>query len=696
MLTPLPVLIRAVTRSRPLPRGLGLPAAASFVLLVWLLLPTLAAAQEESDQPNSQSADVTGVPVDEPVAEEELEDIDLLELEIPTVVTATRREQKITAVPYAVSVITAEDIRRSGARWIPDALRLVPGVDVAELSFGQAAVSPRGFHGLLSRRVLVLVDGRQIYDSLFGGTAWSSWPFQLEDIERIEVIRGPAGVTWGANAVNGVINIITKDPADQLGLTVTAGGGSRGTHKEHLGYAFSDGKLRLRLSGEFEGSDGFRQGGSIWRDLEDDYKGGRSGLHAIYEAGPNDTVTISAGNALVDGGYPPTPMAGIGLRRNSGTQASFLMGKWDHTVNPGNQFEIMGYINDFQVSPGFRAIDYRYQQLGINIGHTFKPADRHTLAWGIDSRVDLLDGTNSDPILMTRRYVKSTTIGLYLQDEWQLAPKWTLSLGGRVDYDSYGGFEPSARGALAYALSDSSSMYAAISRAFQMTPTGANFLNISLANGWARVTNSDNIRPEVLIAYELGYRGKFFDRLETNVNLFLHEYNDLTTITPMLGPPGLVRLDFDNRAKGTMYGVELDAEFAATKDLTLLGNYTFQRFDWEGTVPRNDSDDMSPPKHKFMLGARYAATDDLHLSSHLYYVDDVWVPNPGDALFFRHVGPYMRLDVQAEHELWDDRASIAVGVRNLLDAGHYEGGSRFINDAQVPRMVYAELRLRIK
>jgi len=141
---------------------------------------------------------------------ESLEDIDLLDLEVATVVTASRRKQKITTVPHAMSVITAEDIRRSGARSIPDALRLVPGVDVADLTYGNAAVSPRGFHGLVARNLLVLVDGRQLFDSLFGGTLWGSWPFQLEDIERIEVIRGPAGVTWGANAVNGVVNIITR------------------------------------------------------------------------------------------------------------------------------------------------------------------------------------------------------------------------------------------------------------------------------------------------------------------------------------------------------------------------------------------------------------------------------------------------------------------------------------------------------
>ncbi len=206
---------RALERHRPRTSRL----LAGFVALLVFAEHTAAGAadgQEWRDEPLVSSDGLA-----QPNDEDEIDDIELLELEVPIVVTAARREQSITDVPYASSVITQEDIRWSGARSIPDALRLVPGVDVADLSFGSAAVSPRGFHGFLSRQILILVDGRQVYDSLFGGTLWGSWPFQLEDIERIEVIRGPGGVTWGANALNGVINIITKAPADQLGLTMS-------------------------------------------------------------------------------------------------------------------------------------------------------------------------------------------------------------------------------------------------------------------------------------------------------------------------------------------------------------------------------------------------------------------------------------------------------------------------------------------
>ncbi len=623
------------------------------------------------------------------------EEVELFELEVPLVVTASRREQKITSAPYAMSVITAEDIRLSGARSIPDALRLVPGMDVSELGCGSYAVSPRGLHGLVSRTVLVLVDGRQVFDSLFGGTLWGSWPFQLEDIERIEVIRGPGGVTWGANAVDGVINIITKDPADQLGLRFTVGGGTRGYQKTHLGYAFQDDKLRMRVSGEYEGNDGFKKGGSFLRSLDDEYKGGRMSLHGIYDWNARDSLTFSAGSGLVDGAYAPTPLAGFDVRNNSGSQASYLFGKWSHQVSDDNRWEFTGYVNDFQLSPGVRAIDYRYQQLALQFGHTFSPAEDHTLSWGIDSRVDLLDASNSDPFMLTEDFVSTAIFGLYLQDQWRFAPKWTLDLGARIDYEFYGGFQPSARAALSYALTDTSSVYGAVSRAFQMPPAAMRYLDIPLLNGLARVQAERDLRALTLVAYELGYRARFFDRVDTTFNLFWHEYENFTPLVPKLGPPGLLTYTAEDRASVSMYGLECDARYKVNKELMLLGNYTVQWMDWQSSEPFHETDTISPPKHKAMVGARYSPTDDLHLSNHLYFVDFCKAPNPSLPFMPSRINPYLRLDMRAEYELWDDQASIAVGVRNLLDGGHFEGSTMFLNNAEVPRMVFAEFRLAL-
>jgi iron complex outermembrane receptor protein len=627
-------------------------------------------------------------------AEETLEDLELLSLDIPTVITATRREQKISTLPYAVSVITKEDIRQSGARSVPDALRLAPGVDVAETSSAIAAVAPRGLHGLSAREVLVLVDGRQIFDSVFGGTLWGDWPFQLEDIERIEVIRGPGGVTWGANAVNGVINIITKDPADQLGLTVTGGGGSRGNHKEHLGYAFQEGKLRMRVSGEYEAHDGFK-GDSLFGPVDDYFKVGRMNVHAIYDAGPHDTLTLSGGSNVEDGAFPLTPLMRLTGRTRPDTQSNYVLGKWEHTVAPDNRFKITGYVNDFRLDAGSPAIQYQYQQFALQFGHTFTPAENHTLTWGVDSRTDLVDTTNADPFFLSQGFVSSAIIGAYVQDEWRFAPRWTFSLGGRIDYEFYGGSEPSARASLAYQLSDDAMIYGAVSRAFQMFPASARFMDVPFAGGLAYMTANADMGAEHLMAYELGYQARLFDRLHAHLSAFWHEYDDLTSFHLRPGPPGLARIAVDNGFTASTYGAEADLRYLVNKRLSLLGHYTFELQETRGLSPFNFNDYLAAPKHKFMLGARYSPTDDLHLAGHLYYVDASAGPDPTTGLLRRSIHPYFRLDLRAEQEFWDDRASLAVGVRNLLDPSHLEGTSLFQPEAEVPRMVYAEMRIRL-
>lgn len=629
-------------------------------------------------------------------AQNELADLSLEELmSVQVVVTASRKEESINTVPYAISVITKEDMRAAGARSVPDALRLAAGVDVAELSYGNAAVSPRGFHGFLTRRVLVLVDGRQIFDSHFGGTVWGAWPFQLADIERIEVIRGPAGVTWGANAVNGVINIITKDPANQLGTTIGLSGASRGTSREYISHAFTDGKLRLRLSGEFEGSDGFSEGGSWLGGLEDDYKAGRMSLYAVYDQSPHDTLTLSAGSGVLDG-FPRTPLGGFGWRKNPGAQASFVSGKWSHRIEKDNTLELTAYVNDFYASPGMPQVDYRYQQFAFQLGHSFRPSESHTLSWGIDTRADILDASNSDPQMLSRSFVSTGILGVYVQDEWRFAPDWTLNLGGRVDYEFYGGVQPSARAALVRQLSDTSQVYAAVTRAFQMPPVGLRFLEMPMLNGLAWAESERSLDAETLLAYELGYRTRIFDRLQLGLNLFWHEYDDTTTLSPRLGPPGLITLDLDNRAASSVYGAELEARYPVSAKLTLLANYTFQQLDWRSSAAFHETEMVSPPKNKAMIGARYSATDDLHLSSHLYYVDAVTAPNVDFPFIARNIDPYLRWDLRAEYEFWKDDASFAVGVRNLVDDSHAEGGTLFLNYAEVPRMVYAEFRVQIR
>lgn len=336
------IIIESPMATRSGNRGFGvgaMPLVPMILLIVAFVMfaatptraeePETTGSSDISNSPGTAEDPPADSPDDDAMEESEGEGsedaIDLYELDVPIMVSVNRRKENIKTLPYAATVITAEDIRRAGARTVPDALRLAPGVDVSDLTSGTSAVSVRGMHGLLANTVLVLVDGRQIFDPMFGGTLWGNWPFQLEDIDRIEVIRGPAGVAWGANAATGIINIVTKDPNDQIGLTTTAGGGSRGWNKEHVGYGFKEDNLRMRVSTEYEATDGFRKGVSILGPFDDEYKGGRVGARGIWTPTKDDDVSFSFGNHILEGGVTPTPLA-LGGYRTSSSNANFLQG----------------------------------------------------------------------------------------------------------------------------------------------------------------------------------------------------------------------------------------------------------------------------------------------------------------------------------------------------------------------------------
>ncbi len=693
-------------------RGSGVFGGRGGALLVGLSVALLCApSAAATDNPASQSAP-TSQPTSQPadpattqpaeaaadaMAEEiyGFDDIELLELDVPVVVTATRRPQRIDVVPYAMSVITAEDIRRSGARSVPEALRLVPGMDVAELVFSQSAVAPRGAHALTANKILVLVDGRQIFDAYFGGTLWSSWPFLLDDIERIEVIRGPGGVTWGANAADGVINIITKDPADQQGVRYRALGGSYGWWKNYVSAGVKEDRLRVRISGEYEASEGFRRGGALFGQLHDDQKLGRVSVHGIYDHDEDNRFTFSLGNTLLDGGFASTPLATtLEGRRSAGSQGSFLLGKWSHRIEDDNTLDITAYLNDFQASTGAHAIDYRYQQLALQLTHTFKPHADHTLTWGIDTRLDRVDATGCAPYGLREPYVHSGIIGLYAQDTWRLAPRWTLNLGGRVDYDFYGGFEPSARAALSYELTENAAIYGAVSRSFAMPSASSRMLKTPLLSGLFHTTADPDINAQKVMAYEIGHHGRVFEKIRYNVAVYWHRYTDVASLPISLGPPGLVQAKYQSIGGASTYGIECEATYDVTDRLQLLGHYTYQELLWNNSSGYQFGDQISPPAHKGMVGVRFSPTDDLHLDSHLYYVDDVRSPHVIIPWQTEKIPSYLRLDLRAEWQFWDDKAALSVGVKNLLDNHHPEGTSLFMDSAEVPRMLFAEFEVQ--
>jgi iron complex outermembrane receptor protein len=623
----------------------------------------------------------------------ELDSIALYDLEVPTVFSAARREERLDTVPYAMSVITAEDMRAAGVLRVPEALRLVPGVDVAALGMTNYAVSPRGLHGYISNLTLVLIDGRQIYDSLFGGTIWEAWNLPVDNIERIEVIRGPAGATWGTNAVNGVINIITKDPRGEDGLTYIQQGGLRGFHREQISYSWSDEKLAYRVTGEYESHDGVVRGGSLITPLDDFGWSTRGSFRLDYQANETDQWQFTGGHHSGQNGQTAT--TAFFNQLTPYTRGSYLTLNWTRQVDVDNQISFFGYINDFAVSNGLPSVDYAYQQYALQFSHSCKSVDNQYFTWGIDTRLDQFDGSNADPFITDEAIIQSGIISIYAHNEWQVSDSWRLDLGGRVDYDSYFGFQWSGRTAMRYQIDERSSVYGAISRAYQSAPAAVRNLNLPIANPFVYLTVDQDVVSTDLLAYEIGYHTQPNEKFELGITPYWHEYDNISTNGLAAPPPGPIHLKNRTTAEASLYGVEVDARYRLSDNTLLLGNYTYQDVYWRSKSNFIDSDYIRPPRHKFMTGVRNSPIENLHLSAHLYFTDCTSAADGADLIKPLRIDKVFRLDLRAEYEFWNDRAALAVGVQNLLDNHHYEGSTSFLNSSEVPRMVYAELRLSL-
>jgi iron complex outermembrane receptor protein len=663
-------------------------------ILTALLLFTLTSAivYADGNQPLPAESDSYG---NLNAALSDMDDVELFELDVPEVVFAAgRREQTVESLPYAISVITAEDIHRAGAQTVADAMRLVAGANVAQIGATTPAVSLRGFTGLLARDLLVLVDGRQIFDGLYGGTVWGAWPFQIEDIERIEVIRGPAGLTWGPNAVNGVINIITKAPSDQPQLVLRAGAGTQGWNRDYLGYSFSDQRLSFRISGEYERGDGHVRGGNALFPIDNDYKTGRINLKGSYEINDQDTLRFAGGSAIVSGAYPSSPI--FAHSETGRSRANFILLEYERHQDPDDLLTFSLYVNDYGMLFGTAVSNYSYDQIGLSLTHVTKPREAHTLTWGIDTRLDYFDA-GSAVDLVRNAYVTSGLVGIFIQDEWQLDEHWTLNIGGRIDYSTYSGFEPSARVGATYKINAQHALFGAVSRAVHMPPAPYHFIEIPLLGGLSGIRSVSLLENQPVMAYEVGYRGHLLDeKLDLTASLYWHEFRDVTSQIYQPLAPFLITRIIESSAAVSTYGFELESDYRPVEDWRFLANYTYQQLDWHPyTTSPQSHDILSSPQHQFMLGVQHDLTEDLHISAHWYFVDDVKSPSPLNIVSGRSISDYHRLDLTGSYEFWEDRAALTVGVKNLLDNHHPEGGSVTTNDSEVPRMIFAELRLSL-
>jgi len=479
---------------------------------------------------------------------------ELAEIEISSV---SKKAEPLSDAAAAVYVITNDDIRRSGYTSLPEALRLAPNLEVARTDASNYVITARG---LTNNKLLVLIDGRAIYSSLHSTVFWDVQDVLLEDVERIEVISGPGGTLWGSNAVNGVINIVTRAARDSQGALVSAGGGNL---EKRLGARYGsqlgdNAHFRLYAKGDAANSSRTAAGA----DARDSWRRKQAGFRLDWGAGANaltlqgDVYDMSGQQA---GGLPDKSL-------NGGN----LLARWNRALDNGGVQVQAYYDRTRRIHPGvFGEVVDSYD---LAAQHNFKFGERHDIVWGggYRSMRDAVD--NLTPIfafLPTRRTMNLPD--LFVQDSISLNERLKLTLGEKLERNIYTGWEsqPSAR--LAWKLDEHRLLWGAVSRAVRTPSRIDRDFEIYLPTLPLRATTG--FRSEKLIAYELGYRAQPSPTLSYSVNTFYNKYDDLRSIEAGPSPGTLV---LGNQIKGYAYGVELWGNYQVRENWRLSAGYNAQ------------------------------------------------------------------------------------------------------------------------
>ncbi len=636
-----------------------------------------------------------------------VKDLSLRELmDVQVVTSAGRKEQNLGDTAAAVSVITQEDLRRSGVVQFQDALRLVPGVEVARSGNNGWAITARGFNDPFANKLLVMVNGRSIYTPLFSGVFWDSQRLPLEDLERIEVIRGPGASVWGANAVNGVINIITKDARDTVGSLVSLGGGNldpfvgevrQGWQLNEHSWLRVYGRFESRAKSELSNGAGYGDDGEIgvgglrydWHPtetghllLEAEGYGGRIG-----ELEPLPTLTA------------PYSQIGAG---DYGVQGAHVLGRWSSAVADDSEVTLQAYY-DYSRRNAFDLLEERHT-VDLDAGYRVRWAEHHDLNLGLNYR---WSRTHLPPKALTPIFRNSDDAfelaSVFAQDDWELVPdRLTVTTGSKFEFNSYTGMEFQPTGRVLRKLAEAHTAWASVSKAVRVPSMAEDNGQIvpavappgtyhPLLPALTRLRGNAAFGAEELLAYELGYRFDASERLTLDAAFYWHDYDQLRGLAP--GVPAVessagntylvVPLDAVNDTWGHSYGAEVGSRWQVAESWQLRLAYTYQEMELQGSL--TDAEGLSP-RHRVSLHSLLDLPANVRLDTVVRFVD---------RLSGAGIPAYTTADIQLS---WKPRPRLELSVlgRDLFEPRHTEfpTSSFFLVVGQpvVQRSVFARLR----
>jgi iron complex outermembrane recepter protein len=624
------------------------------------------------------------------------------------VTSVTKEASTVGRSAAAVFVITNEMIRRSGATCIPEALRMAPGLDVAQFNSNTWAISSRGFDGVNAKKLLVLIDGRTVYTPVSSGVYWDVQDVVLEDVDRIEVIRGPGGTLWGANAVNGVINIITKKASDTQGTYISGGGGTVERSFETIRYG---GKIGddgyYRVYGKYFDRSPFYDPN---QPANDGWNQGRFGFRSDWDiaGSKSDTFTLqgdhyvgaSGLNAYHTQTVQPYMVPLEGSVRNTGDN---ILTRYRHIIDDDTDWSVQSYFDNF-VRDNTILNSERVRTFDIELQYHFQFTERQQITCGTGYRYIDTFCPSEDPFTASIQPAKNNiyTANQFIQDEIALTPdSLAFILGCKLEQNTYTYFEYEPTARLRWSPDHTHTLWGAVSRAVR-TPSVTEehiFATVPPAQGstvFPRILGNDELVSETLMAYEIGYRTQATERFSWDIATFYNVYGDL--IGSVAVPPPVTESEpspahkvlpivFANSGSADSYGAELTTTWSATEHWRLTGNYTFLRMITYGT-PGQANDPGKNPHHQASLRSSWDLRDDLDFDLTARYVD---------CLTSLGVPSYITMDLRLA---WRPRKSLELALvgQNLLQPYHYEFGpstETLGNEAtEVPRGVYGSITWR--
>jgi len=601
------------------------------------------------------------------------------------VTSVSKTEQKLSTIASAVFVITQEDIQNSGATNIPDLLRIVPGISVAQIDSNTWAITARGFNARFSNELLVLVDGRSVYTQSTGGVYWDVLDLPLEDIERVEVIRGPGGSVWGANAVNGVINIMTKKASETRGSMIVAGGGNIEPAFSTLQYGRALGSAtNFRVFGKY--SDFNNLPNPPGQQATDNWHVLRGGFRADTAFSPRDTAIFEgdmySGREGVNMAFAPSPLApGIGNAYNVRLSGGFLQGSWKHSFSDRSDTSLLASYDNYERED---ILHDRRSTFDVQFQHHFLWGSRQNLIWGLEDRYSMSHTHGNFFVSFNPANIDTNLFGTFLQDEITAIPNRVfVTFGTKIEHDYYTQWNamPSAR--IAWTPSPRQTLWGAVSRSVRTPADFDAALRVNeetLPNPGGpplvlAVLGNPHVRGERLFAYELGYRREITRRAAIDLAMYYNHYSTQETTepgTPFLeSSPAPVYLVMpfitETLMWGETHGLELSAHWNATSCWTLSSGYVFEEIHMHLKPTSQDTDSVpqaegSTPDNSAQIRSHLNLAQGLAWDASAYFSGRLTDP----------VEPsYTRLDTGFSWR-FAERSSLAIFGQNLLKDRHME------------------------